>query len=171
MRRRRFIAVLGVGALSRVAWGQPITPPPARIGFLSPTPRAAYKSYDAFLTELKTLGYIEHQNLSIDFRVLDDDLAILIRDANELVQSKVDVLVADGPEAALRASVQASRATPIVILAVNYDPVARGYVASLSRPSGNVTGVVFRQPDLAEKQLQLLMEAVPGATRLAVLWD
>jgi putative tryptophan/tyrosine transport system substrate-binding protein len=79
--------------------------------------------------------------------------------------------VADGPEAALQAALRASSSVPVVILAVNYDPIARGYIASLAHPGGRITGMVYRQPDLAEKQLQLLREAIPEATRLAILWD
>ena len=171
MKRRKFIALIGLGALSRAAFGQQVAPHAARVGYLGPNPRAGYTAYDVFLGELKSLGYVEHENLSIEYRALGDDLASLSHAANELIQSTVDVLVADGPEAALRAVAQAGPTTPIVILAVNYDPVARGYIASLSRPKGNITGVVFRQPDLAEKQLELLKEAVPGAAHLAVLWD
>ena len=83
----------------------------------------------------------------------------------------MDVLVASGPELSLQAAVAARPAVPIVMLANNYDPIARGYAKTLSRPGGNVTGLYYRQPELAVKQVELLVEAFPERTRLAVLWD
>jgi ABC-type uncharacterized transport system substrate-binding protein len=91
--------------------------------------------------------------------------------AAELMRSQVDLIVADGPEVALQAVVGASRSIPIVIQAVNYDPVERGYVADLAHPGGNITGVFYRQLELAQKQLEFLTQAFPQKTRLAVLWD
>ena len=91
--------------------------------------------------------------------------------ADEVIRSRVDVVLATGPEASLQAAVAAGPTTPIVILAINYDPIERGYVKTLSRPGSNVTGVVMRQTELAEKQVELLTHALPGKTRLAVLWD
>jgi putative tryptophan/tyrosine transport system substrate-binding protein len=172
MRRRELIAVLG-GVVA--AWSIPSRAQQqmriARIGYLSPNPRDSFPAFDAFTSELGQLGYRDGENLSIDFRALGDDIGDLLKATAELVQENVDVVVADGPEATLQAALRASKTVPIVILAVNYDPVARHYIMSLARPGGNVTGVVYRQPDLADKQLQLLREAVPGATRLAILWD
>jgi putative tryptophan/tyrosine transport system substrate-binding protein len=84
---------------------------------------------------------------------------------------QVDLIVATGPEVALQAVVGASRSIPIVILAVQYDPIERGYVSSLARPGGNITGVFYRQPELAAKQLELLTQTFPEKSRLAVLYD
>jgi putative ABC transport system substrate-binding protein len=81
------------------------------------------------------------------------------------------LIVATGPEVALQAVVGASRSIPIVILAVQYDPIARGYVDSLARPGGNITGVFYRQPELAAKQLELLTQAFPERSRFAILYD
>ncbi len=67
--------------------------------------------------------------------------------------------------------VGASGFVPIVILAVNYDPIQRGYISSLAHPGGNITGIFYRQPELAAKQLELLTQAFPNATRLGVIWD
>ena len=89
----------------------------------------------------------------------------------EMMRSPLDLVVAAGPEIALQAVVGASGFIPIVILAVQYDPIERGYVTSLSRPGGNITGVFYRQIELAQKQLELLAQAFPERTRLAVLWD
>ena len=76
-----------------------------------------------------------------------------------MISSKVDVLVAFGPEIALKAAVAASQSVPIVMIAVNFDPVAGGYVSNIARPEKNITGVVYRAPELAAKQLELLVEA------------
>jgi ABC-type uncharacterized transport system substrate-binding protein len=78
-----------------------------------------------------------------------------------LMRLQVDLIVATGPEVALQAVVGASRSIPIVIMAVQYDPIARGYVSSLARPGGNITGVFYRQPELAAKQLELLTQTFP----------
>ena len=86
--------------------------------------------------------------------------------ANDLVAAKADVLVASGAELALQAADAARPPVPIVMLANNFDPIARGYVKSLSHPGGNITGLVYRQPELAAKQLELLAQAFPGRTRV-----
>src|SRR5262249_49436914 len=82
-----------------------------------------------------------------------------------------DLIVAQGPEVALQAVVGASRSIPIVLQAINYDPIERGYVASLARPGGNITGLFFRQAELAAKKVELLAHAFPERTRLGILWD
>jgi putative ABC transport system substrate-binding protein len=172
MRRRELIILLGSSIAVRPLFAHAQQEAQiARVGYLSPNPRESFSAFDAFTSELAGLGYRDGQNLSIDFRFVGDDIRGLSKAAAELVQKNVDVVVADGPEAALQAALRASSSVPVVILAVNYDPVARGYIASLAHPGGSVTGMVYRQTDLAEKQLQLLREAVPEATHLAVLWD
>jgi putative ABC transport system substrate-binding protein len=87
------------------------------------------------------------------------------------MRSQVDLIVAQGPEAALQAVVGASRCIPIVLQAINYDPIGRGYVESIRRPGGNITGLFYRQAELAAKKVQLLRQAFPERTRLAILWD
>ena len=91
--------------------------------------------------------------------------------ANELVAWKADVLFAFGAELALQAAAAARPPVPIVMGAANFDPIAKGYVQSLARPGGNVTGVISRWPELAAKQIELLQEAFPDRNRLGVLWD
>ncbi len=85
--------------------------------------------------------------------------------------SNVDVLVTQGTEPALQAALSATRTLPIVMIAANYAPFASGYVKSLARPDGNVTGVFLRQTELAEKQTELLWQAFPDRTRIGILWD
>ena len=143
----------------------------ARIGFLSSTlPRSA-RHFHAFEQRLRELGYVEGQNLAMEFRSAEGQAERLPALAAELVQLPVDVLVAVGPEATLRATTDATSTIPIVMVAINYDPLALGYIAGLARPGGHITGVVSQQPELHAKRLELLREALPGVTRVAVLWD
>jgi putative ABC transport system substrate-binding protein len=99
------------------------------------------------------------------------DAKRLFAETADLARSNVNVLVAAGPEMALQAAVAASRTIPIVMWAINYDPIARGFVKSLTHPGGNITGIVSLQTELAAKQVELLTQALPGRTRLAILWD
>jgi ABC-type uncharacterized transport system substrate-binding protein len=84
---------------------------------------------------------------------------------------ELDLIVAQGPENALKAVLDAKGRAPIVLQAINYDPVERGYVASVARPGGNITGLFFRQPELAAKKVELLVQAFPERKQLAILWD
>ena len=83
----------------------------------------------------------------------------------------MDLIVASGPEVTLQAARKATTTVPIVIAAVDFDPIARGYIASLAKPGGNVTGVFLRQIELTSKRIQLLKDALPSVTRIAVFWD
>jgi len=87
------------------------------------------------------------------------------------VRLNVDLIVASGPEVTLQAARKATTTVPIVIAAVDFDPIARGYIASLAKPGGNVTGVFLRQIELTSKRMQLLKDALPSVTRVAVFWD
>jgi len=173
MRRREFISLLG-GA--PVAWPLAAHGQQAgkviRIGFIgaSLNSSAMAAQYQAFLTELHELGFSEGRNIVVDYRRLDDPRGPFAV-AAELMRLHVDLIVATGPEVALQAVVGASRSIPIVIMAVQYDPIERGYVSSLARPGGNITGVFYRQPELAAKQLELLTQTFPEKSRLAVLYD
>jgi putative ABC transport system substrate-binding protein len=81
------------------------------------------------------------------------------------------VILPVGPEASLRAAKEATATIPIVVVAIDYDPIARGFVGSLARPGGNITGLFLRQPELTAKRIELLREAVPKLRRLIVFWD
>lgn len=174
MRRRDFIALLGGAAvMSPFSASAQRAGKVYRIGLLSgnrSTPVGA-EGIPAIIDELKKLGFIEGQNLIVDHRSTNQDASGLFADAAELVRLKADLLMALGPEVALQAAIAASPTVPIVIMANNYDPIARSYVKSLAQPGGNITGVVSRQPELAEKQVELLTQAFPDKARLAMLWD
>src|SRR5215472_2404790 len=174
MKRRQFIALLGSGA---VAWPlRAMAQQPgniARIGYLGPQPDnpMIVASYSVIASELRRLGFIEGQNLTIAYRYHNIPGVGIPRLATELVQTNVDLLVADGPEAILQAAVGATDTIPIAMLAINFDPNARRYISNLARPGGNVTGVFFQPIELAQKQLELLSEALPGKTKAAALYD
>ena len=173
MRRRQFITLLGVAAATwpLVARAQQAGKV-IRIGILGPSLNNPFPLalYQAFLTQLRDAGFSQGQNLVAEYLAVDDPRGPFVA-AAELMRSQPDLIVAAGPEVALQAVVGASRSVPIVIIAVNYDPIARGYVAGLARPGGNITGVVYRQLELAEKQVELLTQAFPERTRMAVLFD
>jgi putative tryptophan/tyrosine transport system substrate-binding protein len=174
VKRREFITLLGGAA---AAWPLAARAQQAgkiaRVGVLCPdlSNPVTGPSYQILLSELRKLGFTEGHNLVVEHRRIDEGLEKAFIGANELVAAKADVLVADGPEIALQAANAARPAVPIVMLAVNYDPFARGYVKSLAHPGGNITGLFYREPELAVKQLELLVEAFPERTRVAVLWD
>jgi putative ABC transport system substrate-binding protein len=171
VRRRDFIALLGGAALGWPlgARGQQPTKLP-RIGILWPNPLAASGQFvDAFRQGLRELGYVEGQNMIIEFRTTEGNMERLPDLAAELVRIPVDViLTATSPT--IRAARQATRIIPIV-MANSQDPVSEGFVASLARPGGNVTGLTLFSPDLAAKRAQLLKEIAPTLTRVAVLWN
>jgi putative tryptophan/tyrosine transport system substrate-binding protein len=173
MGRREFTLLLGGAAAWPLVARAQEAGRFARVGVLGPglDNPVTGPGYQAFLSELRKLGFTEGQNVIVEYRRTDEGLPKAFTGANELVAAKSDVLVANGPEIALQAATAARPAVPIVMLANNYDPFARGYVKSLAQPGGNVTGLFYRQPELAVKQLELMVEAFPERRRVAVLLD
>ena len=140
-----------------------------RIGFLSPSAISGeFPRIEAFKRGMQKLGYIEGQNVLIEHRTAGGKTAGLPKLVAELIDLKVDVIVAVGAQAA-QAAKQATNTIPIV--ATSGDPVGAGLVESLARPGGNVTGLANLSYDLAAKRLELLKEAVPTARRIAVIWS
>ena len=139
-----------------------------RIGVLAvPSASSFAGRTDALRAGLRELGYVEGKNARIEFRSAEGKFDRLPELAAELVRLRVDVIVTAGTPA-IRAAKQATDTVPIVIAAVG-DAVAGGFVASLSRPGGNLTGSTYFAPELAAKQVELLKEALPQATRVAVV--
>ena len=139
-----------------------------RIGFLGGvSPAAVSARIEAFRQKLRELGYVEGKNIVIEYRYAEDKLDRLPVLAAELVRLKVDVIVTGGP-GSTRASKDATATIPIV-MAQDIDPVATGFVASLARPGGNVTGFATFSPEISGKQLELLKESVPKALRVTAL--
>jgi putative ABC transport system substrate-binding protein len=137
-----------------------------RIGILSPSP--AYSGrVEAIRQGLQALGYVEGRNIAIEHRVATTEAELPVL-AAELVRLGVDVIVTGG-SASIRPAMRATMTIPIVMVADNADPVVAGYVTSYARPGGNVTGLTGLSPDVTAKRMQLLKEAVPGMSRVAVL--
>ena len=175
MKRRKFITLLG-GAAATWPLGASAQESSqiARIGVLNTRLDDAVSGglgYQAFIAELQRLGFAEGRNLLIHNGRTDEGTDRAFADAAEMVRSDVAVIVASGAELSLKAAKAATPTIPIVMLATNYDPIALGYVASLARPGSNVTGLFYRQPELAQKRVELLAEAFPDRKRLAMLWD
>jgi putative ABC transport system substrate-binding protein len=173
MRRRDFITLVGGAA---VAWplgtlAQQGTKTP-RIGILGPGhaegPDASRATLNAMIEGLHELGYTEGQNVVFERRFGESNPDRLRQVAAELVDRRVDVIVAQSTTAA-RPAKQATSQIPIVAIGMA-DPVEDDLVASLARPGGNVTGTSFLGPELVSKRLQLLREVVPQLSRVAVLW-
>jgi putative tryptophan/tyrosine transport system substrate-binding protein len=116
------------------------------------------------------LGYQEGRNFTFDY-IQTPNIEGYEKDYRELAARKVDVFLAVGNERALRAALLAAEGRPIAFLAVDFDPLARGYVASLSRPGGNVTGIFVRQLELAAKRVEIAREAFPRATVVGIAFD
>jgi putative ABC transport system substrate-binding protein len=173
MRRREFITLAGGAA---AAWPlAAVAQQPGkvfRVGFLGVSRDApgTAANYQAFSDELKENGFSEGQNLIIEYRRSDDPRGVSVAGA-ELLRAHLDLIVAQGPQVALQAVIDASRTIPIVLQAINFDPIARGYIASLARPGGNITGLFYQQAELAAKKVELLTQAVAGRTSLGILWD
>jgi putative ABC transport system substrate-binding protein len=157
--------ILSILSLPPVAEAQPSAKLP-RIGYLG-DPLGPYAPH--FRQALRDLGYVEGQNIVIEYRWAEGRAEGLRDLVAELVQLQVDVLVTPGAQAS-RAAQQATSLIPIVVAHVG-DPVGIGLVASLARPGGNITGVSGLAVATLGKQLELLKEAVPGSTRVAVLWN
>jgi putative ABC transport system substrate-binding protein len=162
------IPLLLAGLLSPVAAGAQ-TVKVSRIGYLSPNLTADPHLPEAFRQGLRDLGYVEGRNLVIEYRDAAGKHERLPALAAELVALKVDVIVAANTPSALAAK-RATSTLPIAFAAVG-DPVTSGLVSSLARPGGNATGTSGGAPELVSKCLEQLKQAVPGVSRVAVLWQ
>jgi putative ABC transport system substrate-binding protein len=168
MRRRNFIALFGTAI-----WPLPISAQQptrlARIGFLGLAPASASASrVEALRAGLRDLGWVEGENILIEFRWAGkvDQLPDL---AAELVQMKVDIIFA--PSSTFVEPARKATQTIPIVFALDADPVGLGHVASLARPGGNITGLTMQSTELNTKQLEILREALPQSTRFGVLWN
>jgi putative ABC transport system substrate-binding protein len=164
------LLALGLLVAPLIAIAQPPRQVP-RIAFLSQTSREAIADgyFEPFRQGLRELGYVEGQTIALEFHWAEGRLEQLQELAAELVRRQVAVIVTLGPTGT-RAAKNATSTIPI-IMAHDYDPVGDGFVASLGRPGGNITGLSGINRELSAKRLELLKETMPGLTRVAVLWD
>ncbi len=182
--RRTLLTALGAGLLNAplasfaqqpgTLPGNPPGPPEKlwRVGFLGPRTHPASMDADfigGFPQGMRERGYVEGRNLAIEWRFADGDLARLPALAAELVQLKVDAIVASGPQA-ISAAQKATSTIPIVMGAPG-DPVIQGFVASLARPGGNTTGATINAGDIYAKRLEMLLEISPKLARVALLMN
>src|SRR5215831_11621695 len=163
--RRELLAALGGAAAAwplaaRAQKGAKIP----RIGIIDDEPL-----WDIFRQGLRDLGYIENQNIAIEYRSAESKVDRLAQAARELVSLPVNIVVVFGSTAA-RAARQATSTVPIVMIAIG-DPVRAGFAVSLARPGGNMTGNSYLSPDLIGKRLEILKECVPSVARVAFLWN
>jgi putative tryptophan/tyrosine transport system substrate-binding protein len=171
MKRRAFIAALGGAAAWPMAARALAAGGIVRLGLISGgNPRGGFP-WDAFDARLRELGYVEGQNLATEFLNLEGHVERYREVAKELARRNVDIIIASGPEASLKAALAATTTLPIVMIAIDYDPLALAYAASLARPGGNVTGLFLRQIELAAKRVELLQEAFPEQRAAAVFFD
>ena len=170
--RRAFIASIAGGLLARpLAVGAQPAPKVPRVGLLLlfGTPGQPNSLVEAFRGGLRDLGYVEGQTVLIDYRWAEGQEQRLADDAADLARLKVAVIVTPGTPATMAARA-ATRTIPVVMTNVG-DPVGSGIVASLARPGGNVTGLSLLDAELDGKRIELLKEAVPHLSRLAILWS
>ena len=170
MDRRHFLrtSLAGVLAATRAAGAQPASGTP-RIGYMAINLTARdNRPYHAFIQGLRDLGYVEGKNLVIEYRDAEGNPDRFPGLAAELAARKVSVILAGGGTLGTMAAKQATSTIPIVFGAVG-DPVTEGLVTSFARPGGNLTGLAINSPELASKSLELLKQAMPGLTRVALL--
>jgi putative ABC transport system substrate-binding protein len=171
VQRRVFIELIGVAAAAASPLGAHAqqVEKTLRVGTASTQPRSS-PLWKAFEQRMAELGYQEGVNYTFDYfnvpKVEEYETGY-----RKLAARDVDIIVASGPEISLKSALASSDAKPIVMVAVDYDPLARGYVTSLARPSGNVTGLFLQQIELMAKRLQLLKSAFPDMQALTVFWD
>jgi putative ABC transport system substrate-binding protein len=172
MDRRTFISGVAAGLVTApLAAGAQQAGKVPRVGLLDPTsPSSAAPYHDAFRQGLRERGYVERQNIAIEYRFAEGQVERLPTLAAELVRDKADVIVAAAAPA-VHAAQRATTLIPIVMVAFGADPVETGLVASLAHPGGTITGSTLLFPELTAKRLQLLLEAVPKVARVAVLWN
>jgi putative ABC transport system substrate-binding protein len=143
-----------------------------RIGYLSALdPASESTRSEAFRQALRELGYVERQNIAIEYRYMEGKRDRFPELATELVRLEVDVIVVQAGDAQIREVMNATKTIPIIMGGQGSDPVAAGLIDSLARPGGNVTGLTTLNTELSGKRLELFKEAVPKLSRVAVLYD
>jgi putative tryptophan/tyrosine transport system substrate-binding protein len=169
MQRRKFIKLIGVATAFPLGARAQQAGKILRVGTASTQPRSS-PLWKAFEQRMAELGYREGSNYTFDYLNVPT-VEEYETGYRKLAARDVDIIVASGPEISLKSAVASSKTKPIVMVAVDYDPLARGYVTSFARPTGNVTGLFLQQIELMAKRLQLLKSACPDLQALTVFWD
>jgi putative tryptophan/tyrosine transport system substrate-binding protein len=171
MKRREFITLAGGAAITwPVAARAQKSGKIARIGYLSSANPRSMPAFQAFEQRLRELGYFEGQNIVIEYRNAEGEINRLPDLAADLVRLDVNVIVT-ASDPATRAAKGATTTIPILMMAINYDPIALGYIDSIARPGANVTGLYFQHLELLAKRYGLFKEMLPFVRRVAVLSD
>ena len=165
------MALVGGVAFARpfTARAQQPTKKMLRVGVIG-APKSS-PNWVVFVRRMAELGYQEGKNFTLDLVPAPNDEEQYKTDYRMLVARDPDILIAPGSEIALKSALAATRTLPIVMIAIDFDPFARGYVTSLARPSGNVTGISFQQIELAAKRIELVKEAFPNIPGATMFWD
>ena len=173
MRRRELLFGLAASACGSVSACALRAQPTANVlhiaAVLMTPPTASY--WIAFNQRLRELGYREGENLLVESLNGREQPDRLVEKLREKIRKGVNVVVAMGPEVTLKWAIAATSTLPIVMVAFDYDPLAQGYIRTLARPGGNITGLFVQQIELAGKRLELIREAFPRTQAAAVLWD
>lgn len=166
--RRRFIQLCALGGVAPRVFAQPGK---VKVGILSPRPLAVSFLTPTLLRRLAELGYRQGETMILEYRSADDDVRRFAGLARELIAAKCDIIFAVGPYQAVNSLREARTSIPVVFYANEYDPVAKGFVKTLSRPEGNFTGMYVPQDALVAKRLQLLRETIPSVGHFFTLSD
>jgi putative ABC transport system substrate-binding protein len=171
LKRREFIALTGSALAAWPTCAQTL-PGKLRLGFVHPiSPKDLPPYYVAFVGRLRELGYVEGDTLAVEYINLEGHVERYDEAMRELVRRRVDLIYALGQEQNLRAALAATSTIPIVMMAIGYDPLAKGYVTSLARPTGNATGVYVLSVEVTKKRLQLFRDAFPATRAAFGFWD
>jgi ABC-type uncharacterized transport system substrate-binding protein len=170
MRRRDFITIIG-GAAAALPLSARAQQPRAspRVGVVSAQPRSV-SFWRAFEQRMAELGYQEGKNYTLEYLNLPS-IDAYESSFRQIVASGLDIILATGPEIALKSAMASSGTIPIVMVAIDFDPFAGGYVTSLAKPTGNVTGLFLQQIELTAKRLQFLKSEFPDIKEVTVFWD
>jgi putative ABC transport system substrate-binding protein len=170
MKRRQFIGLVGGAAAWPLAAVAQKSGKTSRVAILATANPRSASFYQAFEQRLRELGYIEGQNIAFEYRNAAGEVDRLPGIAAELVRLDVDVIVTS-TDVATRAAKDATNRIPVLMLAINYDPIALRYIDSIARPGANITGLYFQHLEVLAKRFGLFKEMLPTVKRVAVFSD
>jgi putative tryptophan/tyrosine transport system substrate-binding protein len=170
MQRRDFMTLVGAAAVTLPLAARAQKSKMTRVGILATANPRSTSFYQAFELRLRELGYIEGQNVAFEYRNAGGEVDRLPGLAAELVQLNPDVIVTS-TDLATRAARDATSRVPLLMVAINYDPIALGYIDSIARPGANITGLFFQHLELLAKRFGLFKQMLPTIKRVAIFSD